>query len=145
MHSGMKNPRALIIRCYAPLIIDINEYLASFPGVNLNDKIGVTELNEILLKIMINSWFRQAYEQGFDCESINFKKYVNMFEPMEIAESIYEVVVEPSYKKPTRADTNPAVHSRQKRGEADLSWTCPKKGESAGKCRQRHVDSLTGK
>ena len=30
------------------------------------------------------------------------KKHVNMFELMEIEESIYEGVVEPSYKKPTR-------------------------------------------
>ena len=39
-----------------------------------------------------------------------------MFERMEIAESIYESVVEPSYKKTTRADANCADHSRQKRG-----------------------------
>ena len=38
------------------------------------------------------------YTQGFDCESISFKKSVNMFEKMDIAESIYEGVVEPSYK-----------------------------------------------
>ena len=35
--------------------------------------------------------------QGFDFEFITFKESVNMFEPMEIAESIYEGVVEPSY------------------------------------------------
>ena len=40
---------------------------------------------------------RQAYVQDFDCESINLKKVVSMFERMEIAESIYEGVVEPSY------------------------------------------------
>ena len=37
--------------------------------------------------------------QVFDCESITFKKDVNMFERMDITESIYEVVVELSYKK----------------------------------------------
>ena len=36
--------------------------------------------------------------QGFDCESITSKSTVNMFERMEISESIYEGVVEPSYK-----------------------------------------------
>ena len=46
---------------------------------------------------MPNSWYRQAYVQGFDCECITFKKSVNMFERMEIAESIYEGVVEHSY------------------------------------------------
>ena len=47
---------------------------------------------------------------------------------MEISESIYEGVVEPSYKKPTQADANRAGHSRQKRGESATSWTCPEKG-----------------
>ena len=39
-----------------------------------------------------------------------------MFERMEIAVSIYEGVVEPSYKKYTRVDANCAGHSRYKRG-----------------------------
>ena len=43
------------------------------------------------------SWSRQAYVQGFDCKSITFNKSVNMFERMEITESIYEGIVEPSY------------------------------------------------
>ena len=48
---------------------------------------------------MPNSWSKQAYIQGFDCEYITFKKSVNIFERMEIADSIYKGVVEPSYKK----------------------------------------------
>ena len=68
-----------------------------------------------------------------------------MFEHMEIAESIYEVVVEPSYKKLTRADSNRADCIRQKRGETALSWTHPKKVEISGKRRKIHVDSPTGK
>ena len=51
---------------------------------------------------MHNRWYRQAYVQGFDCESITFKKSVNMFECIEITESFYEGVVEPSYKNLTR-------------------------------------------
>ena len=82
---------------------------------------------------MPNSWSKQAYVQGFDCESITFKEAVNMFDCMEISESIYEGVVEPSYKKPPRADANRAGHIRKKRGESASSWTRSKKGESAGK------------
>ena len=63
----------------------------------MNDKIGVTKLNEILLNSIPRSWSRQAYVQGFDCESITFKKDVNMFERMEISKSTYKVVVESSY------------------------------------------------
>ena len=46
---------------------------------------------------MPNSWSRQTYVQLFDCESITFQKAVNMFERIEIAQSIYEGVLEPSY------------------------------------------------
>ena len=38
----------------------------------------------------------------FYCGTISFKKDVNIFERMEIAESIYEGVVTTSYKKTTR-------------------------------------------
>ena len=44
-------------------------------------------------------WYTQVFVQGFNCESITFKKAVNMFECMEISESILKGVVEPSYKK----------------------------------------------
>ena len=53
----------------------------------------MTELDEILLNIMPNSWSKQAYVKGFYCESINLKKDANMFERMRIAESIYEGAV----------------------------------------------------
>ena len=39
---------------------------------------------------MPNFCYKQAYMKGFDCESISLEKYVNIFEWMEIAESIYE-------------------------------------------------------
>ena len=71
---------SLTIRHYAARFIYLNEYLDSFLGATLADKIDVTELNEIILNIMPNSWSKQAYVQGFDCESISFKKSVNMFE-----------------------------------------------------------------
>ena len=56
---------------------------------------------------MPNIWSKQARVQGFNCETIYLKKAVNMFERMEIAESIYECVVTTSYKKLLRQE--PAV------------------------------------
>ena len=112
MCRGMKKPRSLTVRRYAAHLIGLNEYLASFPGETLTDKIGVNKLNEISLNSIYTSWYKQAYIQVFDCESITFKKLVDMFERTEIAESIYEGVVEPSYKKPTWEDSNRAGHSR---------------------------------
>ena len=85
--------RRLKVRCYAARLIHLNEYLASFLGGTLADKIDVTELNAVVLNIMPNSWSKEAYVQGFDWKSISFKKVVNMFERREIAESIYKGVV----------------------------------------------------
>ena len=61
-------------------------------GDNLSEKIGITKSNKFLLNIMPNSWYKKAYLQGFDCETI-FLKAVNMFEQMNISEYIYEGVV----------------------------------------------------
>ena len=57
----------------------------------------MTDLNEILLNSMLISWSKQAYVQEFDWKSITFKKYVNVFELMDIAGFICEGVVENSY------------------------------------------------
>ena len=51
----------------------------------------------------------------FIAELFIFKKAVNMFELMEIAESIYEGVVKPSYKKTTRTEANHTGISINKR------------------------------
>ena len=93
MCRGMKKPHTLTVRRYTACLNDLNEYLAFFPGATLNDNIGITELNKILLNSLHNSWSKQAYIKGFDCESITFIKYSNMFERMEIADSIYKGVV----------------------------------------------------
>ena len=60
MRRGIKKPRSLTVRRYAARLIYLNEYLASFPGANLTDKIGVTDLNEILLNSTHNRWYKQV-------------------------------------------------------------------------------------
>ena len=100
MRLGMKKPRSLTVRHYAARLIYLNEYLESFSGATLTDKIGVTEQDEILLNSMPNSCSRQAYVKGFDCENISFKNTVNLFECIEINQSIYKDLVEPYYKNP---------------------------------------------
>ena len=64
---------SLTVRRYGARLIDLNEYLASFPGETLTDKIGVTELNKILLNSMPNILSKHAYVQYFNCEYITFK------------------------------------------------------------------------
>ena len=51
----MNKPGSLKVRHYVARMIDLNEYLASFLGDTLSDKISVTELDKILLNIMPNS------------------------------------------------------------------------------------------
>ena len=43
--SWNEKPRSLSVRRYAACLIDLNDYLASFLGATLTDKIGVTKLN----------------------------------------------------------------------------------------------------
>ena len=68
-----------------------------FPGGKAGEKNGETEFNNILLKSMSNIWSKQASVQVFDFKTFTLKKYVNMFEHIEISETIYEGVIEPSY------------------------------------------------
>ena len=100
-------------------MIGINEYVFVFPESNTNDNICETELNWILFNSIHNTWISQAYVHVFDCETITLK-YVNIFEHTEIAEPIYEVVVEPSLKN-NRVDDNCAGHSRKIWKESALS------------------------
>ena len=72
MRRGMSNPHELWVRRYAARLIDLNEYLFAFPGAKASDKIGETELNEILLISIPNGWSKQAYMQGFYYEAITF-------------------------------------------------------------------------
>ena len=85
MHHCMKNPRLLKVRRYTVHEIDLNEYLSSFPGATMADKMGVTELNETLLNSIPNICSKKVYVQGFYCETIPLKKYVNVFESIETA------------------------------------------------------------
>ena len=70
MHCGMRKPRKLKVRCYAAHLIDLNYYFDSFPGSKSSDKIGETELHEILSKNIPNGLSKKEYVQGFDCEPI---------------------------------------------------------------------------
>ena len=63
-----------------------------------------------------------------------------MFDRMEMAESIYEGVVEPSYKNSTRTDSNRADHSRKIREEATSSNTYSNMSNIAYKRRKMYVD-----
>ena len=79
-------------------------------------KIIETELNSFLFHSRPNGLIRQAHVQGLDFESVTFQQYFNMFEHMEISESIYEGIVETSYlKKVIIEESNYASHCRKMR------------------------------
>ena len=79
MRRGMRKPGRLKVRRYTDFLIDLNEYLVFLPGAKLTDKIGMMELNGILLNSMPSIWIKKAYVQGFDCKYITCKYAVNMF------------------------------------------------------------------
>ena len=93
MCHRIRKPHGLKVRCYVARLIDLNEYLPSFPGSSPTHKTDMTELNEILLNSVPNSWSKQAYVQGFDWKSITLKKSFKLFERMDIAESMFKSVV----------------------------------------------------
>ena len=64
---------------------------------------------------------------------------------MEIAEYIYEVVLEPSYKKRTRAYANSFGHIRNKILYATLSQTYPVMEKNYVNRRKLYVDCPSGK
>ena len=68
MRRRMRKLRRLKVIHYTDRFIDLNNYLALFPGAKLTEQIVMTELNEILLNSMTNSWSKKAYVQRFDCE-----------------------------------------------------------------------------
>ena len=70
MRRGMRKPRGLKVIFYAARLIELNEYLYVFLGEKIGNKFFVTELDEILLNSMANSWRNQDYVQVFYCEYI---------------------------------------------------------------------------
>ena len=71
MPSFTKKPRRLKVRRCAAGLSDLNEYLSSFPVATMADNMGLTELNEILLNSIPNSWLEKEYVQGFYCKTIS--------------------------------------------------------------------------
>ena len=78
-------------------------------------------------------------------ESLLLQNPVNMFEHMYIAEYIYEVLVEPSYKQSTRKYATHDYHIRKKRGEDASSHNLSTMSEISDKHRKRYVEYTMGK
>ena len=74
MRRRIEKPRGLEVRRQSDHKIDLHNYLSVLSGSKEGDKICETELNGILLNCMPNIWIRQAYVQGFDCETITLKQ-----------------------------------------------------------------------
>ena len=64
----MRKPRGFKLRHYEECFIDLNDYLALFPGATFSEKMAQPSM----LNSMSNSWFKQSYVQGFYYEAILF-------------------------------------------------------------------------
>ena len=65
MRRGMRTPHGLKVRRYAAHMIELIVYLDAFPGAKESDKVGKTELNEIILNGMPNGLRSKSFIQGF--------------------------------------------------------------------------------
>ena len=53
MHRRTNKLRSIKVRRFVARLFELNEYLASFYGANLSDKICVTELNNIFQTVCL--------------------------------------------------------------------------------------------
>ena len=63
-------------------MVDINEYFTVFPGGKASDNLFLDRNKKTILNSITNGCSKQAYVQGFYCETIQFKIALNMFECM---------------------------------------------------------------
>ena len=117
MLRGRRNPHELKVNNYLALIVKLNDYLAIFPGSKEGDKLRETELNVIILHSILNGCTRQDCGQIFDFEVVTLKKAINMFDHMEVSESIYKGVLYYYYKMKTTRSEFTLFGNRRKRGE----------------------------
>ena len=88
MRHIMRNPRELKVRNYALRMVELIEYLAIFSDAQESEEIRETELNEIIFHTTPNGWISQCEMHGFYFEAVTFKKNINIFGNIEIAENI---------------------------------------------------------
>ena len=86
----MQKPQVFLFKIFSARLAELNNYLPIFPGSSATKNMAPEELNKILLQAAHNSWAKQAYLQGWVFEGSYYKYTCDMFERMEIAESIYE-------------------------------------------------------
>ena len=95
MRQGMRNRCKLKVRLYTDSLIDINENLAAFPGKNSSNNLG----DKNGAKYFWTVWKMDGVSKRM-CRvfivNILLKKTVNIYERMEMSETVYEGVVEPS-------------------------------------------------
>ena len=76
----------------------ILENIWVFPWSKASNKIGDTELDENISHSTTDGWIRLEYVQGFYFEVVTFKQSIKMFEKIEIADNIFEGILDPYYK-----------------------------------------------
>ena len=74
-------------------LIELSKYLYSLPGAKMSEKIGVIDIDEILLISLPKSLSKQEFVQGFDYEYTTLENSVDMFEHIDISESSCEGLV----------------------------------------------------
>ena len=87
---AIRKPQSMTFNRFAARLIEMNNFLPLFPGLDVSRKMEPEERNEILLHAVTNAWAKQSYLQGWDFELKTYKETFAMFERMEVAEQFYE-------------------------------------------------------
>ena len=85
MRPAMRKPRDLPLKKFAAQLTELNNYLLLLPGSSNANNMDPEEINEILLRAVLNYWVRQAYIQVWYSEGRTYKEICETFERMEIA------------------------------------------------------------
>ena len=145
MRCAMRKPQDLLFKRFSSRLTELNDYLPLSPGSSAAKKMAPEELNRILRRVIPNSCARQACIKEWYFEGRYYKDTCEVFENIEIAESIYKVGA--PYQNTQQAESDRASIGKGKKEGASTSPSNPEKGR-AGKHKRNNAvhpsDATTG-
>ena len=78
------------MKIFATQLTQLNNYLPLFPRSSISKKMAPEELNDILLRAILNAWAEQSYLQVWGFEGSTYKDTCEISERIEISEKVYK-------------------------------------------------------
>ena len=90
MRHTIRKPLYMPFENFFTRLIEVNNFLSLFPGLDASNMMPTENLKKILLHVVPNECLNQYYLQGWDFETKTFEETCDMLEQMEITEHLYE-------------------------------------------------------